>query len=238
MKFIVLTLMMIKLVCVAIDPVHEVFRPISMYQTPEYSYLGNVFVGLLVVTSILVARRQFHGMDAKLEADSSISVERFVALFVNLLALTCLLVMLFLAPIQYGAWHTSLAVAAMIGFSIYLLSIGLAFADDQLKWIAVSMIGLCLVPVFDRGAFGVVENCLLGFMRFYYRSLESEREQAKTRRKAHDGLRDRILQLHLENLNSKQISAQLQQERTPWSVAKVGIVLREAGIVRSKRKRI
>ena len=52
MKRIALLLLLIKAVCVYLDPWHEVFRPVSGYQTTTYGYLEHVFIALLVVASV------------------------------------------------------------------------------------------------------------------------------------------------------------------------------------------
>ena len=59
MRAIIGLLAAIKICCVGIDPQHLPFRPISMYQTAEYFYLGTVFIALLFSMSLLMLRRRF-----------------------------------------------------------------------------------------------------------------------------------------------------------------------------------
>lgn len=188
MKRIALILLVIKVICISIDPEHDVFRPISEYQTASFAYLGNVFVGLLVVASGLGAYHQFSGVGVHIEADSLNQAGKQIAVLLYLLVLTCLLFALLMSPIHHGLRHIVLAVSAMAGYSAYLFVISIAFRDWLLTANGIAMLGLCVVPVFDRKAFGVVENLLLvflllGFIRFYGRTLQRDIANARPQKK-------------------------------------------------------
>lgn len=172
MKLITLILVLIKVVCVCLDPAHDVFRPISAYQTASYGYLGHVFIALLVVAAVLGLRLQGSGVGVHLEAGDEQPVGQQIFLVALLFLLASLLLALLLTPVDRGLPHILLAVAAMVGGSAYLLVVSIAFRDWMLAAVAVAMLVMCVVPAIHRPAFGIVENLLIaillfGLIRFY-----------------------------------------------------------------------
>jgi hypothetical protein len=157
---IIAALLLLKAVCVVRDPQHDLFRPISMYQTAEYAYLGTVFVALLAFASALLLRKTFLCRHAESLGGG------IAALF----ALTGLLLLLTLADISYGGFHLLIAVAAMIGFAAYMFYMGRMFDDVPLELGAIVISALCCVPAVYPLSFGVIENVvlLLDFVAFWY----------------------------------------------------------------------
>ena len=175
---IVALLAVIKGVCVALDPDHELFRPISLYQTAEYAYLGTAFIVLVAIASSLALRKLFLRADA----------EELIGGVVWLLALTLCLYLLVLADIGYGGFHLLVAATALAGYAGYLLYAGRVFGDLPLQSLAGAMLVLCGVPVIAPATFGVVENVLVAlhcvaFSYFYYVTLESRRPASRLARR-------------------------------------------------------
>ena len=175
---IVALLAVIKGVCVALDPEHELFRPISLYQTAEFAHLGTAFIVLVAIASSLALRKLFRRADA----------EELIGGVVWLFALTLCLYLLVLADAGYGGFHLLVAATALAGYAGYLLYAGRVFGDLPLQALAGAMLILCGVPVVAPATFGVVENVLvalhcIALPYFYYITLESRRPASRLARR-------------------------------------------------------
>ncbi len=172
MTLIVVLLLAVKLVCLTLDSEHELFRPISMYQTADYYYLGNLFVALLVLASFLMLRRQFARVESSFQNGNVQATESNIPTILGMLSLTILLFVLFLAPIQFGHFHIFIAVSSMIGYTLYLHSVSRLTGDTPMRIAALIAAMVCAMPVFWPQVFGFAEHCLLvllltGFVRQY-----------------------------------------------------------------------
>ena len=167
MNRIIASLALVKVICVVRDPEHDLFRPISMYQTAEYAFLGTLFVALLAVASALVLRKMFRSAHA----------EGLVVEIVALFGLTLLMMLLVAADLRYGGFHTAIAVSAMLGFAAFLFYVGHTFNELPLKLLGAVILAGCLIPAVHPPAFGVIENLALvlfvaAFWYLYYVTIE------------------------------------------------------------------
>jgi hypothetical protein len=182
MKWVLLTAVALKTVCVSLDSRHDVFCPISMYQTAEFFHLGDWFVGLMAVGVALILR-QIYQLPEALNV-----IREIVGAFVLLLILG----FLWLLPLEYGHLHLLVAVSAMAGGTALLYRCSATWQDPLLKAASVGMVPLCLLPVFAPRLFGIAENILVflllaGFTWFQHVTLD-RRETPATLLKPPQGL--------------------------------------------------
>jgi hypothetical protein len=161
MRAIIGLLAAIKISCVGIDHQHLPFRPISMYQTAEYFYLGTVFVALLFFMSLLVLRRRFLVLSASHSQNWHLLTDRSITGFVSLCMLIIVLFLLLLTPLQFRLLHECLAILTMILWTIHLLMYSLA-GGDILSIAFSTGSAFCIVSIlFWPRYFGPLEHCVL-----------------------------------------------------------------------------
>jgi hypothetical protein len=141
----------LKAVGVGLDSNHDVFLPISMYQTADFYYLGDWFVALMPVGAALVIRRIFTPPE----------VLNVIGELTALFFLMLLLAGLWLLPLSSGHLHLLVAVAAMVSGTVLLYRFSRTWQDQFLRFVSLGMMPLCLLPVFVPHLFGVAENVLV-----------------------------------------------------------------------------
>jgi hypothetical protein len=161
MRAIIGLLAAIKICCVGIDPQHLPFRPISMYQTAEYFYLGTVFIALLFSMSLLMLRRRFVALSASHTQNWHLLTDRSITDFVFLCLLIIVLFLLLLTPLQFRLLHECLAFLTMILWTIHLLMLS-RVAGDILSTAFSTASAFCIVSILIWPRyFGLLEHCVL-----------------------------------------------------------------------------